>query len=62
MKNTSSKKTQIISNLISLSAKSDILKCEANSSKGGAIEIITENLDKANSANETLPEITNTVP
>jgi hypothetical protein len=61
MKNTSSKKTQIISNLISLSAKSDILKCEANSSKGGAIEITTENLDKANSANETLPEIINTV-
>jgi hypothetical protein len=61
MKNTSSKKIQIISNIINLSANSDILKCEANSSKGGAIEIIKETLDKANSANETLPEITNTV-
>lgn len=60
-KNTSSKKTQIISNIISLSAKSDILKCDATSSKAGALELITEPLDKVNSANETLPEITSTV-
>lgn len=58
-KNTSFKKTQIISNILNLSAKSDILKCEATSSNGGALEIITENIDKTHSANETLPEILN---